>query len=372
MVNPKTGEKYPANPNRTWAITIDTFEKYYSEGKIVFPGDYDFLNISKPAFRYFKDEDMAKAGDIFGFIPVSTNLPAEVGMSQDGTKSITELFEGKVFSFPKPVELIKFLIKSVTEFSKDAIVLDFFSGSAATAHAVMQLNAEDGGTRKFICVQLPEVLDEKSEAGKAGYKNLCEIGKERIRRASKTFASHIYDRETYSGKPEGFVNLDDFIPELKENRITQINETLKNTVSKLDTGFKVFQLDSSNIKKWDNTPLEDRGLEDLIDRLNDMVESVKPDRPDLDVVYEIMLKLGLKPTYKVEKKVLEGKNCYIVGDLLLLVCLDKDVTVEIIEKIADSLIPGTIVLSDRSFKDDTAVANIELALKERNIGLRII
>ena len=187
MVNPQTGKEYPCNPNRTWAVTKETFEQYYEQKRIVFPDDYNFLSISKPAFRYFKEDDMEKAGDKFGFIPVSTKLPDNIGMTQEGTKEISDLFEQKVFGFPKPVELIKFLVKVSTVTVKDdkEIILDFFSGSATTAHAVMQMNAEDGGNRQFIMVQLPELTDEKSEAFKAGYKNICEIGKERIRRAGK-------------------------------------------------------------------------------------------------------------------------------------------------------------------------------------------
>ena len=185
MVNPKTGEEYPANPNRTWAITRETAEYYFSVDRIVFPGDYEFLNITKPALRYWKEDDMEKAGDMFGMMPVSTKLPDGIGMSLDGTKEITSLFDGKVFSFPKTIFLIKFFVDISTKLDKEAIILDFFSGSATTAHAVMQLNLEDGGRRKFIMVQLPERCDEKSEAFKAGYKTICEIGKERIRRAGE-------------------------------------------------------------------------------------------------------------------------------------------------------------------------------------------
>lgn len=187
IINPKTSEQYPANPNRTWAITEDTFRTYYAENRIVFPGDYDFLNIQKPVLRYWKEDDMKKAGNKFGKVAVSTKLPDNIGMSQDGTKEITSLLGSKVFSFPKPSALIKYLISTSTE--KNDFILDFFSGSATTAHAVMQLNAEDGGHRKFIMVQLPEQTDVKSEAYKAGYKTICEIGEERIRRAGKKIGS---------------------------------------------------------------------------------------------------------------------------------------------------------------------------------------
>ena len=171
IVNPKSGERYPANPNRTWAITEDTFERYYKENRIVFPGDYSFLSISKPAFRYWKEDDMQKAGDSFGRVAVSTKLPEEIGMSQDGTKEITDIFAGKIFSFPKPTSLIEFFLKIIND--KQALILDFFSGSATTAHAVMKLNDEDGGDRKFIMVQLSEETDPNSEAFKAGFKNIC-------------------------------------------------------------------------------------------------------------------------------------------------------------------------------------------------------
>ncbi len=194
IVNPKTGHEYPANPIRTWAMTEDTFQKYYAENRVVFPGDYDFLSISKPAFRYFKEDDEAKSGEMFGFVPVSTNLPKEVGMSQNGTKDFEELFNSKIFSFPKPVALIKYLVKAATNFNKKSIVLDFFSGSATTAQAVMELNNEDKGERKFVVVQLPEELKADNPQQKAACDfltsinrphTLDQIGIERIIRAAK-------------------------------------------------------------------------------------------------------------------------------------------------------------------------------------------
>ena len=167
MVNPKTGEEYPANPNRTWAITEETFKFYYSVDRIVFPGDYDFLNITKPALRYWKEDDVKKSGDMFGMMPVSTKLPDNIGMSLDGTKEITALFDGKIFSFPKRFSLIKFLSIFPQSWIKKQSYQLLLTGSATTAHAVMQLNVEDGGHRKFIMVQLPEPCDEKSEAYKS-------------------------------------------------------------------------------------------------------------------------------------------------------------------------------------------------------------
>lgn len=152
IVNPKTGKKYPANPNRTWAITQESFWEYYKVNRIVFPDDYDFLRISKPVLRYWKEDDEKKAGDLFGFTSVSTKLPIDVGMTQDGTKDINNVFGNKVFGFPKPLSLIKYLLLIATPKAKNITILDFFAGSGTTLDATMQINAEDGGRRQCILV----------------------------------------------------------------------------------------------------------------------------------------------------------------------------------------------------------------------------
>ena len=345
MVNPKTGKEYPANPNRTWAVTKETFVQYYSEGRIVFPDDYDFLSISKPAFRYWKEDDMEKAGDSFGFIPVSTKLPDSIGMTQDGTKDIADLFASKVFGFPKPVELIKYLVKATTSTSvmDGDIILDFFSGSATTAHAVMQLNAEDGGNRKYILVQLPEVCDEKSEAAKAGYKNICEIGKERIRRAGKKLTDT--DGQMQIGASEK---------------------------KPLDVGFRVVKLDSSNLQTWAATPVDELRMEDLLNRMNTMINREKADRSDLDMVCEVMLKLGVPLTYSVNKVAVNSKVAYTVGDdCLLLVCLAADITPEDVEAMAE-YVPAKVIISRDSFANDTAMANAYYILRDRGIELKLV
>lgn len=346
MVNPKTGKEYPANPNRTWAVTKETFEQYYAENRIVFPDDYDFLNISKPAFRYFKEDDMAKAGDKFGYIPVSTKLPDDIGMTQDGTKEITTLFENKVFGYPKPIAIIKYLIKAstITTSTDNDIILDFFSGSATTAHAVMQLNAEDGGNRKFICVQLPELCDEKSEAYKAGYKTICEIGEERIRRAGQK------------------------ILEEQDTQIAMGDEEKK----PLDIGFKVFRLDTSNLKLWDSTPITgDNQLEMFNERMNSMIDSIKDDRSDMDVIYEIMLKMGVPLDTAVQYIEIDGKIVYIVGDFLLMIALYNDITAEDIDAMA-AYAPAKIVCAEQGFKDDTALSNAHYILRDKQIELKLV
>lgn len=162
MVNPRNGDEYPVNPLRCWAITKDTFQQYYDEGRVIFPGDYDFLKISKPVLRYWKDEDKKKAGSDFGLTAVSTQLPQEVGMSQDGTKEITALFGTKQFSYPKPLSLIKYLVQISTIRKDDATILDFFAGSGTTGQAVLELNNEDEGYRHFIlCTNNESSICEK-------------------------------------------------------------------------------------------------------------------------------------------------------------------------------------------------------------------
>ena len=241
IINPKNGEEYPVNPNAVWRVTSETIKDFEKENRIVFPGDYDFLNISKPVLRYFKEDDEKKAGEMFGFTPVSTNLPKEVGMSQDGTKDIGELFNSKVFNFPKPVSLLKYLIKAATNFDKSAIIVDFFSGSASSAQAVLEVNAEDkeGGNRTFIAIQLPEVLDSKNASQKTAYEFLQSInrpttldfiGIERIKRAAAKIKSETKADIDYGFKHYTLVEpSEDTIDKLEEFKETEMftnNDTL--------------------------------------------------------------------------------------------------------------------------------------------------
>lgn len=327
MVNPKTGKEYPVNPLRTWAVTKETFAQYYAAGKIVFPEDYPFLNISKPAFRYWKSDDMKKAGEMFGLMPVSTKLPDNIGMSLDGTKEITDIFNGKVFSYPKTVELISFFIDIISQIDKETIVLDFFSGSATTAHAVMQLNAKDNGHRKFIMVQLPEPCDEKSEAYKAGYKTICDIGKERIRRAGTKIVS---ERNTVNAYPPP------------------------------DVGFRVFKLDTSSVKdvyysvdEYSQTMLA--GLE----------SNIKEDRTDLDLLFGCLLDWGLPLSmpYRSEKIGNCTVHTYAPGDAALnvpdalIACFDSNVPENVIKEIAKRK-PRRAVFRDSSFASSPEKINV--------------
>ena len=320
IINPKNGDEYPCNPNATWRITKETFDDYYKAGRLVFPGDYPFLNISKPVLRYWKEDDMKKAGDSFGRVAVSTKFPDNIGMSQDGTKEITDLLKSKVFNFPKPSSLIKFLASVHT--SSDDYIMDFFSGSATTAHAVMQLNAEDGGHRKFILVQLPEETDEKSEAYKAGYKNICEIGKERIRRAGQKI--------------------------LNESGVDN---------SKLDIGFRVLKCDTSNMKKVYYSPADYEAS--LFSSLED---NIKEDRTPEDLLFQVMLDLGILLSSKIqvrtEKVGMRSYSYFDVEDGYLIACFDKNIDEEVITAIAKQK-PYYFVMRDSSMANDSVATNFE-------------
>lgn len=258
----------------------------------------------------------------------------EFGTNQRGSLEVEKLFEQRLFDFPKPVSLIKNIINLGS--SDNDIVLDFFSGSATTAHAVMQLNAEDGCKRQFIMVQLPELTDEKSEAFKGGYKNICEIGKERIRRAGA---------------------------KIKEQNVD------------VDVGFKVLKLDTSNLVKWDDTPLASTDTADLFARMDGMIESIKKGRSELDVVYEVMLKLGIPATYQVFENNLNGRKVYSIGDDgLILVCLDGSnggITPEDVTAMCE-LSPAKIVAAEEAFKDDVALSNAFYISKDSGVEIMLL
>ena len=242
-------------------------------------------------------------------------------LSEEGKKDLDALgIFG--FSYPKPVEIIRQLVDAGTEKKGTNIILDFFSGSATTAHAVMQLNSEDGGNRKFIMVQLPEKTDEKSEAFKAGYKNICEIGKERIRRAGK-----------------------------------KIKEESPLTTQDLDTGFRVLKLDSTNMQDIYYSP-KDISQADLFSQ----VDNVKPDRTGEDLLFQVMLELGATLDSKIETTTVAGKTIYNVAEGYLVACFDPDVTDEVVKAIAQ-MQPAYAVLRDTSMKDDSTATNFEQIFK---------
>ena len=253
-----------------------------------------------------------------GIVP-RTIIPFTTGgHNHEAVDEVRNLLENNVFTNPKPVKLLKYLL-TVANCEKDAIILDFFSGSATTAHAVMQLNAEDGGQRKFIMVQLPELCDEQSEAYKAGYPNICEIGKERIRRAGR-----------------------------------KIKEDAGLTApADLDIGFRCLRLDESNMQQVYYTP-DAVTQQDLFS----MVDNVKPDRTPEDLLFQVMLDLGVLLSSPIEVKEIAGKKVFNVADGFLLACFDHDVTDETVKDIAQ-MKPYYAVFRDSSMASDSVATNFD-------------
>lgn len=239
-----------------------------------------------------------------------------VGDVLSANAEMSKLFTNKVFPYPKPLTLIKYLLSYFL--NKEFIVLDFFSGSATTAHAVMQLNAEDGGNRKFIMVQLPEKTDEKSEAYKAGYKTICEIGKERIRRAGKKIKEENADKEG---------------------------------IDKLDIGFRVLKLDSSNMQDVYYTP-QDFSEQALF------ADNVKPDRTAEDLLFQVMLDLGVELSATIEQRTIDDKLVFFVNDNHLVACFDEAISESTITEIA-KMQPRYFVMRDSSLASDNVADNFD-------------
>ena len=303
--NPYTNrEDFPPN-GRYWAFSKSTLEKYIQDGKVKFKQIYGPNERGFIFKRYKKDATL--------FDPVHTLFATENEyMNQAATIEVKSLFEQDVFSYPKPVALVKKLLAYSTE--KNSIILDFFSGSGTAAHAVEQLNAEDGGNRKYIMVQLPEVCEAGTEAAKAGYSNICEIGKERIRRAAKKIKGEYPD---WNG----------------------------------DMGFKVFKLDTSNLLPWNPN------ADELEQNLFAAVDNVLEGRTTDDLLHEILLKCNLPLTLPIEKKQCGNNTIYLVGAGALAICLDKPIPATIAEEIVKlrdeyaPIVPMQVVFRDNGFND---------------------
>lgn len=302
-----SGIKMLPPAGRCWALSKSTFLSLVDDNRIWFGEEGN----SRPRQKRFLSE--TEGGNAWTWWSNS-----EVGHNQEGAKDIKELLgTGDIFTNPKPVRLVKRILSLATK--KEDIVLDFFSGSATTAHAVMKLNAEDGGHRKFIMVQLPEKTDEKSEAYKAGYKNICEIGKERIRRAGR---------------------------KIKENAGLT-------APADLDIGFRCLRLDESNMKPVYYTP-DEVGQQDLFS----LVDNVKEDRTPEDLLFQVMLDLGVLLSSPIEVKEIAGKKVFNVADGFLLACFDHDVTEETVKAIAQ-MKPYYAVFRDSSMANDSVATNFD-------------
>lgn len=307
-----SGREVEPPAGRSWRLSRNAFRERLRDNRIWFGPDGDGV----PRIKRFLSE-LRKTG----ITPMTIWKHNEVEHSQAATQKLAKLFDGKkYFDYPKPVPLIERCLQLYT--NKDSLILDFFSGSATTAHAVMQLNSEDGGNRKFIMVQLPEKTEEKSEAFKAGYKNICEIGKERIRRAGK-----------------------------------KIKEESPLTTQDLDTGFRVLKLDSTNMQDIYYSP-KDISQADLFSQ----VDNVKPDRTGEDLLFQVMLELGATLDSKIETTTVAGKTIYNVAEGYLMACFDPDVTDDVVKSIAQ-MQPAYAVLRDTSMKDDSTATNFEQIFK---------
>ncbi len=296
---------------RSWSLSANAFAERLRQNRIWFGSDGNGV----PRMKRFLSE-LRKTG----VTPMTIWKYEEVGHSQDATKALAEMFDGKkYFDYPKPVDLIKRCISLYS--SPDSLILDFFSGSATTAHAVMQLNVEDGGKRKYICVQLPEETPKDSPARKAGYNTICEIGKERIRRAgAKIQAEH----------PEATI----------------------------DTGFRVLRLDSSNMEE---VYFEPAALSQ--ENIFAQVDSVKYDRTELDLLFGCMVDWGVQLSYPLRKEEVAGKHLHIVNEGALVACFDEEINIEAISHIAE-MKPLRVIFRESCFATDADKLNIYEQFKQ--------
>lgn len=304
--NPTTGEIHYPPKGRYWVFNEVEVKRRIADGRIIFGKSGN----GKPVQKVFA------ANRKFSKIKADSWWDNK-GMNEDATKELTGLFgEAKLFTHPKPSELLYHLCKICSE--KPDFIMDFFSGSATTAHAVMRLNAEDSGHRKFIMVQIPETTDEKSEAFKAGYKNICELGKERIRRAG-----------------------------------AKIKEDSPLITQNLDTGFRVLKCDTSNMKDVYYNPDEYE-----LSMFESLADNIKEDRTPEDLLFQVMLDLGVLLSSKIEETVIAGKKVFNVADGFLLACFDESVTEEVITAIAQQK-PYYFVMRDSSMASDSVATNFE-------------
>lgn len=303
IVNPNTGKKYYPPEGRYWVFNENEVKRRILDGRIIFGKKGKTAPVQK-IFAVDKKSKKIRADSWWD----------EAGLNADATIEQKDLFGiSKIFTNPKPVELLKNIVQIATE--KESIIIDFFSGSSTTAHAIMKQNAEDGGYRKFILVQLPEETEEQSEAHKAGFDTICDIGEERILRAGK---------------------------KIKEE-----------TGADIDYGFRCFTVDSSNMKDVYYRPND-------IDQmtLEDYTDNIKEDRTPEDLLIQVMLDLGVLLSAKIEEKEIAGKKVFSVQDGYLIACFDENVTDEVVTAIAKER-PFYAVFRDSSIADDSVAANFE-------------
>ena len=328
---------------RCWRLSKNAFLERLQDNRIWFGPDGNGVPRIKRFLSDLKHEGMA---------PTSIMFFKDVGHSQEGAQEVSKLLDGGFFSGPKPQRLMQRLL-TLANLKSDAIVLDFFSGSASTAHAVMQLNAEDGGHRKFIMVQLPEKCDEASEAYKAGYKNICEIGKERIRRAGEKIIQE--QAQLTNAVLSGAFQKGEAYAEFTDSPIAIATQ---NEVRKtLDVGFRVFKLDESNMKD-----VYYGAAEYTQTLLDDMTSNIKEDRTGMDLLYGCLLEWGLPLSLPQKTEQIEGYTVHTVNDGDLIACFESDIPESVIREIAKRK-PLRAVFRDCGFASSPAKINVEEIFK---------
>ena len=312
VTSPKTGKTFDVPQGKHWVYAKDNLLRMVEDNQIWFGEDGNSFPRKK---RFLSDVQDGRT-------PNTIWLCEEVGHNQTATREVKLLFDdNKYFDFPKPVDYIKQMVKISSQ--KDDYILDFFSGSATTAHAIMQLNSEDEGNRKYILVQLPEETPEDSEARKAGYNTIPEIAKERIRRAGK-----------------------------------KIKEESPLTTQKLDTGFRVFRVDDSNYENVEHTPKEWNQ-----EQLDLFLNNIKADRDELDLLFGCMLDWGVKLSLPMTSEEVDGKMIYTVNEGDLVACFAEDVTENVVKAMADKM-PLRVIFRDSCFSEDSAKINIYETFKQ--------
>ncbi|MBL6452836.1 MAG: site-specific DNA-methyltransferase [Porphyromonas sp.] len=360
VITTPSGRRVEPPAGRCWSLSSKAFEERLRQDRIWFGPDGN----SVPAIKRFLSELKYD-----GMAPTSILFHKEVGHSQSATQALNKLMEGGYFDGPKPLGLLRRLLR-MANLDPDSIVLDFFSGSGTTAHAVMQLNAEDGGHRKFICVQLAEDTPEDSEARKAGYKTIPDIAKERIRRAAVAIRNDLENEkvraqakfakvamgEDVDKDPELWDNLYD---DVERNQAQERLDSIDKRKESLDTGFRVFRLDSSNFTDVKRTPASYEQTE-----LDQYQTNIKTDRSGQDLLYGAMLSWGLSLSLPQAVTVVDGCEIYNVDEGALVACFDKAIPTTVIEAIAD-MDPLRVLLSDSSFASDKEKINTFELLKQR-------
>jgi adenine-specific DNA-methyltransferase len=309
VINPFSGNMIE-HPSNAWKYSKEQYELHAKDNRLYWgkDGGHQF-----PRLKRF----LSELND--GVVPVNLWNYKDTGTIDDGTKVVDRLLGKDVFDYPKPVSLLRRMLKLITADDKDSIVMDFFAGSGTTAQSVLEFNKEDGGRRKFVLIQLPELIDKSSQAGTLGFRSISSICKERIRMVLK---------------------------DLEKNQSSELN--INQAQAAGDLGFRVFTLATSNFKIWNTAPIDAAHLPQL---LLDHVDNIQSSATPEDILYELLLKSGFQLTTKVKRLTMAAKEVFSIQDGAMLICLDKELTQEVIDAIADAN-PLQVICLDKGFRNN--------------------